>query len=122
MHLNVFASQSCFVHCKWCYSYSREERPGKIFPTDKLVNFLQYAHDVGVPKITLCGGDPLARDDIIDLLEEIKKIGFRISLDTVGSPIIKNASIGRRKVVNQLDAKRIAELVDVIGIPIDGFN
>ena len=120
MHLNVFASQSCFVHCKGCYSYSREERPGKIFPTDKLVSFLQYAHDVGVPKITLCGGDPLARDDIIDLLEEIKEIGFRVSLDTVGSPIIKNASIGRRKVVNQLDAKRIAELVDVIGIPIDG--
>ena len=120
MHLNIFASQSCFVHCKGCYSLSREEEKDKIFPTDKLIKFLKYAYDVGTRKVTLCGGDPLSRDDIIDLLEKIKKIGYSISLDTVGSPIIKNALIDKRKIIGQIDAKKIAELVDVIGIPIDG--
>lgn len=120
MHLNIFVSQSCFLHCKGCYSFSREEEKGKIIPTDKLVKFLEFAYNVGVNKVTLCGGDPLTREDIIELLEKIKAIGFNVSLDTVGSPIIKNAVRDRNITVKQIDAEKIANLVDVIGIPIDG--
>lgn len=120
MHLNIFVSQSCFMHCKGCYSFSREEEKGKQIPTDKLIKFLEFAYSAGVQKVTLCGGDPLTRDDIIELLEKIKAIGFTISLDTVGSPIIKNAVNDRQKIIKQIDAKKIANLVDVIGIPIDG--
>ena len=54
------------------------------------------------------------------MLEEIKKIGFIVSLDTFGSSIIKDAIIDRRTVVKQVDAKKLAELVDEVGIPIDG--
>lgn len=120
MHLNIFVSQSCFLHCKGCYSFSREEERGKVIPSDKLVNFLEFAYNSGVQKITLCGGDPLARDDIIELLEKIKTIGFTISLDTVGSPLIKDAVSDRNIMVKQIDANKIANLVDIIGIPIDG--
>ena len=50
MHLNIFASQSCFLHCKGCYSYSREEKKGKQVPTDKLVEFLDFAYNEGTRK------------------------------------------------------------------------
>ena len=120
MHLNIFVSQSCFLHCKGCYSFSREEEKGKMIPTDKLLNFLEFAYNVGVNKVTLCGGDPLTREDIIELLEKIKDIGFNISLDTVGSPIIKNVVNDRKITVKKIDAEKIVNLVDIIGIPIDG--
>lgn len=120
MHLNVFVSQSCFLHCKGCYSFSREEEKGKIVSTDNLVKFLEFAHSVGVDKITLCGGDPLTRSDIIDLLEKIKKIGFNISLDTVGTSILNDVVCEDRVIAKKTDAKKIANLVDTIGIPIDG--
>lgn len=116
MHLNIFVSQSCFLHCKGCYSFSREEEKGKRISTDKLEKFLEFAYNIGVNKVTLCGGDPLTREDIIELLEKIKAIGFHISLDTVGSPIIKNVLSDRNITVKQIDAEKIASLVDVIGI------
>lgn len=120
MHLNVFVSQSCFSHCKGCYSYSREEAKGKKVTTEKLTEFFRFAYDEGVNKVTFCGGDPLTREDIITLLERTKNIGFNISLDTLGSPIIKNVESDNRTIVKQLDPQLIAQLVDTIGIPIDG--
>lgn len=120
MHLNVFASQNCFVYCKGCYSLSREEEKGKNIPTKQLLDFLKFAYSTGCKKITLCGGDPLTRNDIIELLEKIKEIGFSITLDTVGSSIIKDIVRNNEVIVKQTDAEKIANLVDMIGIPIDG--
>lgn len=122
MHLNIFASQNCFVHCRGCYSFSREEKRGKHISTDELVRFLKYAYDKGTRKVTLCGGDPLAREDIINLTDKIKEIGLSISLDTVGSPIIKDVKIDKKTTIKQMDANKISNNVDVIGIPIDGSN
>ncbi len=120
MHLNIFVSQRCFVHCKGCYSFSREEERGKSTSTDKIINFLRFVYSTGCRKVTLCGGDPLSRNDIIDLLDKIKEIGFNISLDTVGTPIIKDVVYDKDTMIKKVNTKRIAELVDVIGIPIDG--
>ena len=122
MHLNVFVSQSCFINCRGCYSYSREEERGKHVSTDVLVKFLEFAYNEGVNKITLCGGDPLTRNDILELLERIKLIGFNISMDTVGSPIIKDSICNNQIIVKKLNVNKIAKLVDEIGIPIDGSN
>jgi organic radical activating enzyme len=74
MHLNIFVSQKCFLHCKGCYSFSRTEDYSKIISTDILVSFLNYAYQRGVYKVTLCGGDPLTRCDILKLLKRIKKL------------------------------------------------
>ncbi|MEI3395977.1 MAG: hypothetical protein V8R82_09980 [Clostridia bacterium] len=56
----------------------------------------------------------LTREDIITLLERIKKIGFDISLDTVGSPIIKDIICDKGRLVKKIDAKKIANNVDMI--------
>lgn len=120
MHLNLFVSQKCFIYCKGCYSFSRTEKFGQIVETQKIVDFLKYAYNCGVNKITLCGGDPLARNDIVDLLKKIKDIGFYISLDTVGTSIIRNVNCKDGNVTEKIDAKTLSELVDEIGIPIDG--
>lgn len=120
MHLNIFVSQKCFLYCKGCYSFSRTEKCGQIVPTKTIVEFLQYAYNKGIDKVTLCGGDPLTRKDIINLLKQIKNIGYLISLDTVGTSIIKDIVVNDKIIINRTPAKEIAQLVDTIGIPLDG--
>lgn len=120
MHLNMFVSQRCFIYCKGCYSHSREEKCGEMLDTDKILNFLRYANKKGIKKITICGGDPLTRPDIIDLLKEIKKIGYYISLDTLGTSILKKIKVNSKITITQTSAKTLARTVDMIGIPIDG--
>lgn len=120
MHLNIFVSSKCFLYCKGCYSSSREESRHKIVSTEKIIIFLKYMYKKGLRKVTICGGDPLTRYDIIELLQEIKKIGYYISLDTVGTSILKPIIQNEKVILKQIDAKKIADLVDMIGIPIDG--
>lgn len=120
MHLNIFVSQECFLYCKGCYSFSRTEKCGQIVPTKTIIEFLKYVFNRGVNKVTLCGGDPLTRNDIISLLKQIKKIGYSISLDTVGTSIIKNVKKNNKIIVKKISAKELVGLVDNIGIPIDG--
>jgi len=120
MHLNMFASQRCFLYCKGCYSFSRMEKCGQIVPTETIVAFLKYIYNEGINKVTLCGGDPLTRQDIIKLLKLIKNIGYLISIDTVGTSIIKDVGQNGEIIFKKTPAKEIAKLVDTIGIPIDG--
>ena len=122
MHLNVFVSQRCFLYCKGCYSFSREEKYGQELSTDKIIEFLKYVYSKEIKKVTLCGGDPLTRLDILELLHKIKKIGFYISLDTVGTSIIKNVERSGSVVIKKIDAKKISKYVDIIGIPVDGSS
>ena len=70
MHLNIFVSRKCFLYCKGCYSFSRTEKCEQTVPTDTIVAFLKYAYNKGINKVTLCGGDPLTRKDILDLLKK----------------------------------------------------
>ena len=122
MHLNLFVSQKCFLYCKGCYSFSRIENFGQTLETQKIIDFLKYAYDYGIEKVTLCGGDPLVRSDIIDLLKMIKNIGYYISIDTVGTSIIRDVIKNDGTIIKQIDAKVLSELVDEIGLPIDGSN
>mgnify|MGYP004633774019 CR=1 FL=1 len=120
MHLNLFVSQKCFLYCKGCYSFSRTEKCGQIVSTEIIVEFLKYAYNEGINKVTLCGGDPLTRKDIINILEQIKSIGYLISLDTIGTSIIKNIVHNDKIVFKKTSAELLTQFVDTIGIPIDG--
>ncbi len=120
MHLSVFVSSKCFCQCLGCYSYSREEELGSYLQDKYIIDFLTYAFKNGVNKVTLCGGDPLLRKNILDLIYKIKKIGYIINLDTVGTSIIEKMDDDKRFI--PVDVKKLSQLVDMIGIPIDGSN
>ena len=122
MHLNIFVSPKCFLYCKGCYSFSRTEDIWDVLCSKTIIKFLAFAYTKGLRRVTLCGGDPLTRPDILELLKSIKKIGYNISLDTVGTSIIKEITKNGRVLVKQTNAECLAKLVDKIGIPIDGAS
>lgn len=123
MHLNIFVSPKCFSHCKGCYSYSRHEKCNQEVSTDNIISFLNYAYSKGINNVTFCGGDPLTRYDIIELLKRTKNIGFKISLDSLGTNLIKNIINEKGDIVyRKIDPKIISKYIDIIGIPIDGSS
>lgn len=123
MHLNVFVSRKCFSYCNGCYSYSREEKCNDIVITEDIIKFLNYAYSRGIQNVTFCGGDPLTRYDIVDLLEKTKNIGYNISLDTLGSNLIKNIINNKGNIIyKRIEPKIISKYIDTIGIPIDGSS
>ena len=74
-----------------------------------MIDFLEYIYTKGIRKVTICGGDPLTRPDILDLLKKIKEIGFFISLDTVGTSIIKSIEKAGKIIINKIDVKQLVK-------------
>jgi pyruvate-formate lyase-activating enzyme len=63
-----------------------------IVSSDVVVDFLAHSQSRGFSKVTLCGGDPLARPGIISLLQSIETLGIHINLDTAGTPLLGPAA------------------------------
>ncbi len=120
LSLNLNIGAGCFVSCPGCYNHFGK---GFLDPAH-ILDFLDYMRPFGVFKVTLGGGDPLTYPHILELLEGIKERDFCIKLDTVGTPLLQQAQsvFFKRVKVDKIDAKRLAELVDLIGIPLDGPN
>ncbi len=111
------AGRSCFVKCLGCYNFFGKSED--LTKTSIILDFLARAKRSGIEKVTIGGGDPLSRPDIIDLLTQVKGMGFKINVDTVGTPLLGPAEtifFGHRQ-VNQVSANSISSLVDNIGIP-----
>lgn len=120
LHLNVSVARSCFVKCRGCYNHFG--RSSELVDSKELLAFLAFAAQAGATRVTVCGGDPLSRPDILDLLQGIKELGLLISLDTVGTPLLGDTDTifyGRTR-VPAIDASRLARLTDLVGIPLDG--
>jgi MoaA/NifB/PqqE/SkfB family radical SAM enzyme len=121
-NLNISVGKQCFVQCRGCYNHFGKLRD-PVASAD-ILRFLAYARERGCNTVTFCGGDPLSRPDVIDLLAETKALGYRIKLDTVGTPIlgdVETVFYGRRRVA-RIAPDELAGLVDMLGIPLDGAD
>lgn len=114
------AGGSCFVACPGCYNHFGKKQ---LAATRDIVAFLRSLHEQGaVGKLTVGGGDPLTRPDIVDLLTRLRDLHVPMHLDTVGTAFLGDAQIRfmGKGVAGQVDVAAVAELVDLIGIPVDG--
>ncbi|AXI78523.1 radical SAM protein [Peterkaempfera bronchialis] len=113
------AGKSCFVACPGCYNYFGRT----IAETPQVLRFAAGLRDrFGIEKITVGGGDPLTRPDIVTLLTSLHDLGLRIHLDTVGTAFLGTARIRfmGTGAVDQVAADEVAAVSDLIGIPLDG--
>ncbi len=120
LSLNISVARSCFVKCLGCYNHFGNSP--NLISMQNILRFLTDAKKRKFTKVTLCGGDPLSRPNIIDLLKKIKELGFFISLDTVGTPLLGAAKtiFYGNTLINKINEADIAQYVDLVGIPLDG--
>jgi len=89
--LRISITNRCNVRCFYCHHdgilpQSYEMTPNEIYRISKV------AADIGVRKIRLSGGEPLIREDIIEIVQKISSIEFKdIALTTNGTLLGKYA-------------------------------
>lgn len=106
--LIIQASNRCPCCCPGCYNHFADAED---IPTEQIVQFAaNYIRRFGTKKVTISGGDPLMRKDIIRLLDDLMSLGVAVSVDTVGLSIVHNrlTDVLRRAIA--------------VGLPLDGMT
>lgn len=107
--LIIQASNRCPCYCLGCYNHFTDAAD---IPTEDIVRFTRsYIHRFDTKKVTISGGDPLMREDIVCLLDDLMGLGIAVSVDTVG------LSIAQDRVLTA-----ILKRANLVGLPLDGMT
>lgn len=118
--INLCIAKHCFITCKGCYNNFCNK---KEVSYKEIKEFLKYAKDKGLEKVTLSGGDPLTRKDLIKIIKKCNNLKLKVNLDTVGLTFTKSRIIpSTKQKINKFLDLNILKTIDSIGIPLDGSN
>ena len=94
----------CNLSCEWCDTeYSHR---GDCYLSADLNTLVEEAVKVGVPKVTITGGEPLLQADTEELICRLLYFGFHVSVETNGSlPIPALIQEGRERLSWVIDYK-----------------
>lgn len=87
-YLRLSITDRCNLRCKYCMPEKGIKLTSRqaMLSYEEIINVVKILSELGISKVRLTGGEPLIRDDILDLIKELKKIeGIEdISLTTNG--------------------------------------
>lgn len=66
----------CNLHCKGCYNQSQHRTTEGEMKSDKLIQVMYEANEMGISFILLAGGEPLVRTEIFAIAKQNPKIIF----------------------------------------------
>lgn len=106
-------TNKCNMNCKHCLYYSDYQQVfAKDLPTEKVYRIIeQMKADGNIDEVWLSGGEPLLREDLLDIISKIHSSGMKPSVSTNGYLVSKELAI-------QLKANG----VDYVHLSIDGIN
>ena len=82
--LRISITNRCNVKCFYCHHDGIVPQNYEMRP-DEIERIVKVSKEIGIEKIRLSGGEPLIREDIVEIVAKISSIGFRdISLTTNG--------------------------------------
>jgi pyrroloquinoline quinone biosynthesis protein E len=74
----------CPLHCVFCYNPTEFAATGAELPTAQWLRVLKEARALGAVQLGLSGGEPLAREDLEEIVAAAHGLGFYINLITSG--------------------------------------
>ncbi len=90
------ATRRCNLECVHCYaSAERQPAPGEL-STAEARGLLEQLADFDVPVVLFSGGEPLVRDDLIELVDYASDLGLRPVLSTNGTLITRETAANLR--------------------------
>ena len=110
--LRITLTNRCNVNCLYCHHDGMVKSKDEM-TADELYTICKLAKKLGVKKIRLSGGEPLLKNDIVEIVERIASLGFKdISMTTNGillekyAQALKDAGLDRVNVsLDTLDRK-----------------
>jgi len=87
--LRISVTTRCNLNCLYCHKDGIIPSSGEMTP-DEIEKLCEVASELGISKIRLSGGEPLLRNDIVEIVEKINTIGFKdIAITTNGTLLDK---------------------------------
>ncbi|GAA4003639.1 pyrroloquinoline quinone biosynthesis protein PqqE [Comamonas faecalis] len=74
----------CPLHCVFCYNPTNYESAGGELTTAQWVDVMRQARALGAAQMGFSGGEPLLRDDLEELVQEARRLGYYTNLLTSG--------------------------------------
>jgi pyrroloquinoline quinone biosynthesis protein E len=74
----------CPLHCAFCYNPINYDAVRNELTTGEWVRVMREARAMGAVQLGFSGGEPLARDDLEELVAEARRLGFYSNLITSG--------------------------------------
>ena len=74
----------CPLHCVFCYNPTQHARLQAEMSTAQWVDVMRQARALGAAQLGFSGGEPLLRDDLEELVQEARHLGFYTNLITSG--------------------------------------
>ncbi len=86
LNLRISVTQKCNMHCPYCHREG-ETNPSTVMSAEEIVHIVKIALSLGISRVKLTGGEPLLREDILDIVGGIAELrGLRdLSLTTNGT-------------------------------------
>ena len=113
-------TDECNAECAYC-PLARTERKGQVWTTDQLVAVINDCASLGCATISLVGGEPLLRSDILEVIKRSDKRRSALLLFTNGSRLAAMARdlrrAGLRRVMVSLDYPTAEEQDRVTCVP-----
>jgi putative heme d1 biosynthesis radical SAM protein NirJ1 len=104
-------TRTCNLKCIHCYSNSESEKYEGELDTGEALRFIDQLAEFKVPVILFSGGEPLLREDLIELVTYARSKGIRATISTNGT------LLSREKVATLKDLG-----VGYIGVSLDGIG
>jgi len=109
--LAISPTMHCNYNCKGCYSRSRPANDE--LSTDELDTLFSEAEELGIHSIVLTGGEPLLRDDILDLIAHHHRLLFLlITNGSLVTPDIARRIIRSGNVISLVSIEEFASDTD----------
>ncbi|KXA92366.1 molybdenum cofactor biosynthesis protein MoeA [candidate division MSBL1 archaeon SCGC-AAA259O05] len=89
--LRISVTENCNLDCFYCHNEGCLEG-NREMSTEEIVKLVEYATDFGIEKVKYTGGEPLIRDDMVDIIERTSQFSLKdISLTTNGTELVSKA-------------------------------
>lgn len=122
-HLRLSVTSCCNLNCSYCHKEGHEGQSGEL-PRAKITEIVQVCATRGVTAVKLTGGEPLLREDIVEIVRDIAKTPgiSEVSLTTNGLLLeklaepLKRAGLARVNIgCDSLSSSILAKNVKQIG-------
>ncbi len=115
-YIRVSITDRCNLRCVYCSPEKRKSRfrGPDLLSAGEIARFVRVAHGYGLRQVRITGGEPLLREDVVEIISSIRDLGVPdISLTTNGVLLaamarsLKDAGLGRINIsLDTLNAER----------------
>jgi radical SAM protein with 4Fe4S-binding SPASM domain len=106
-HLVWIATNACNARCLHCSTAATKRLPNEL-TTGEVKNLFKKLSELGIFDIAISGGEPFVRSDIMEIIEYLTQLGFKIGIGTNGSTINRQ----QLKDLKKLNVSRLQVSID----------